>query len=299
MERSDSVFTDKNPMQLCDATVNSHKEICDKLNIFDSYVEELNKGGAKGGQKTSESCSHLLTRFLNSAARTQLAVFPLDGDLPEINEELIAQLSAKNLYVIDIASGHGAGTLSIINSIHYLRTNEEFFPTDPLDIEIHALDYSETSLDYYENLVEILRPEYKKVGITIKLHKHVVDLTSDDNIKHTVEKIKTNIGKNPQYLLTCSAISGVKQAIFQKSFARSYSYIVTQFREDNSLFFWVEPQTKGDWIKDSWQDLALEQGIDYTSDGCKIKNVRFHWSDPHTKSVLRADAEYLLMGLAS
>lgn len=286
-------------MQLCDATVESHREICRKLNIFDSYEEELTKGGAKGGEGAPESCKHLLTRFLNSAARTQLAIFPLDGDLPEINEELIAQLSAKNLYIIDIASGHGAGTLSIINSIHHLRIKEESFPTDPLDIDIHALDFSETSLSYYENLIEILRSDYLKVGITIKFHRHIVDLRSDENIKTAVENIKTSIGKNPQYLLTCSAISGVKRTVFQESFARSYSYIVTEFREENSLFFWVEPQTKGDWIKESWQELATEQKIEYPSDGCKTKNIRFHWSDPHTKSVLHADAEYLLMGLAT
>ncbi|MBK1685240.1 hypothetical protein CKO18_16940 [Rhodoferax fermentans] len=219
--------------------------------------------------------------------------------MPEINEELIAQLSAKNLYIIDIASGHGAGTLSIINSIHHLRIKEESFPTDPLDIDIHALDFSETSLSYYENLIEILRSDYLKVGITIKFHRHIVDLRSDENIKTAVENIKTSIGKNPQYLLTCSAISGVKRTVFQESFARSYSYIVTEFREENSLFFWVEPQTKGDWIKESWQELATEQKIEYPSDGCKTKNIRFHWSDPHTKSVLHADAEYLLMGLAT
>lgn len=299
MKKSESIFTDKNPMQLCNSTIESHREICCKLEIFDSYETELAKRGAKGGEGTLESSKHLLTRFLNSAARTQLAILPLEGDLPEINEELVAQLSAKNLYIIDIASGHGAGTLSIINSIHYLRTKDEAFPTDPLDIDIHALDFSESSLSYYENLIEILRPDHLKVGITIKLHKHVVNLKSDEHIKAVVENIKISIGKNPQYLLTCSAISGVQRAAFQESFARSYSYIITEFREENSLFFWVEPQTPGDWIRESWQELATEQKIEYPSAGCKTKNIRFHWSDPHTKSVLHADTEYLLMGLAT
>ena len=299
MNWTESKFTGENPMDLLVSTVRSHKDFCTTLGIFDEYKKAVRKKGHIGAKDESGSREHLLGRYLNSAARTQLAICPCHGDHFEMTQELIAQLLTQKLYVIDIASGHGAGTISIINSICHLKLVEKRFSTDPLDIEIHALDFSETSLGYYEALIEQLRPLHLSAGIAIRVVKHKVDLRNDGEIKSTVEQIKKNIGANPQYLLTCSAISGVTRKEFEKHFANSYNYIATQFRDDNSLFFWVEPRTEKNWIQKIWQGIAVKLGIKMPSEAYKSQNIRFHWADPHTKSVLPTGAEYFLLELAS
>lgn len=298
MSIKNSKFTHDSAMKIIDITVESHKEICCKLGIFDKYEDAVHSIENVGGEADGESEMHLLGRYLNSAARAQLAICSVDEELDEINFELLAQLAGGEIYIIDIAAGHGSGVLSIINGICYHRLILKDLPLDLLDVEIHALDISAESLDYYENVLEVVRETYDAAGIKTKLFKHCVNLKNDVELKSYIKNIKDSIGKNPRFLLVCSAISGVSKRVFENEFLQSYEFIAKSFAEKNSLFFWIEPSTKKCWIDGSWQTIAEEFDYEYPSKECRSLHIRFCWIDPHTDTTQNSGAQFFLMELA-
>lgn len=293
-----SKFTQESAMRIIAKTVVSHYSACSKIGSFEGYATAVSMPNNVGGDGEVDSFNHLLGRYLNSAARTQLAVCNEDDELREISDELIAQLMGGKIYVIDIAAGHGAGTLSIINSIHHHRAILGDLPTEPLDIEIHALDFSSISLDYYETILSELEPAHRAAAINVKLIKHHVDITKDEDLKIKIQQIKDAIGKNPRYLLACSAMSGVSKRIFENEFSKSYSFIASSFKENNSNFLWVEPRTKKRWINGAWKVISESVDLEYPSAQCRSCQVQFHWLDPHTHSVQSTAADFFLMELS-
>lgn len=297
-------------MTLAEHTVASHKAICSNLGIFDNYAAGLDDfGGAIGGALQDESTRHLLSRFLNSAARTQVIACIDEVDCRDIAIEVLGLLSDGHIYIIDIAAGHGAGTMSLINTICKMR-EDEILVKDALDIEIHALDFSETSLKFYEELLESLSETYQKFGIYVTLVKHCIDITNDAQVKKEIEDIKScvhtvpakAIGEDPRYLLLCSAISGVKKSIFLSEFSKSYQAIAESFKENNSTFLWIEPLSCKDWMPKYWKEFYDQLQIVPDDDDITSKHVvkqSYDWIDPHlSKKVPTTAGDYFLMNLA-
>jgi hypothetical protein len=288
----------KNEMHLVASTISSHESICSMLGIFARYVEALGVKKNIGSSTETESQHHLLGRYLNSASRTQYIACTDEADAIQIKEELLAQLLGGKLYVVDIAAGNGAGTMSLINSICELRVVSQELPRDALDIEIHALDFSQHSLSYYERIAEMLREKHLEAGITVSVKPHLLDLTKDASLKATISEVKQKIGENPRYLLICSAISGVGQETFKTHFRHSYKYIVESFQQINSTFFWVEPHTEKKWMLVWWSEfLALFRSNPLPKDNVGLR-TQYCWVDPHTKTSLDTGADFFLMGLA-
>lgn len=295
-------------MQLVDYTVASHKEICIFLGIFENYETALTTtSGVIGGELEDESKQHLLTRFLNSAARTQVIACIEDPCCEYISIEVLSLLNAGHIYLIDIAAGHGAGTMSILNTICKMR-HDETLTTDPLDIEIHALDISPHSLDFYEKLLNSLKSIYQKYAINVTFVKHQIDITNDDDLKHEIQAIKqlvadspiAGVGTDPRYLLICSAISGIKNKTFMEKFSSSYQTIADSFKAKNSAFLWIEPLTKKNWLPRYWQDFIERLGINPDHDiGDEKYMVKqsYNWIDPHVYTKINTEGDYCLMKL--
>jgi hypothetical protein len=289
-------------MELASQTSTSHKIYCSTLGIFENYTEKVSAaGGVVGGNSKQESEDHLLARYLNSASRTQAVICIEDEKCETIKLEMLFQLSDGDLNIIDIAAGHGAGTLSLLNTICDMR-NKGVLKMGALNITIHALDYSETSLTYYSEMVKILAEFYEQHGIFVSIISHLIDITSDLAVTETINLIKTTAGQDPRYLLICSAISGVSKKLFHEKFALSYETIAKGFKEKNSSFLWVEPRTKRKWMQKYWQDyfdkIDVDPDVIFTLDE-NIVQQEFAWIDPHNNvKMAESFADYLLIKLA-
>jgi hypothetical protein len=296
-------------MALAKPTVDSHRKICSRLGIFDGYEESLKEKGAVGGELEIVSTKHLLSRFLNSAARTQvLACIENDG-CRQIAIEVFGLLSEGHIYLIDIAAGHGAGTISLLNTICKLR-EDGILSTDALDIDIFALDFSETSLNFYEEMLNSLSETHREFGLRVSLVKKRIDIRKDSEVKAAIDEIRlqaagqagTTLGFNPRYLLICSAISGVEKRVFLNEFAQSYQAITESFKDGSSAFLWVEPYTKKDWMPKYWQDFYDELKVIPEDDESTSKHMvkqKYDWVDPHLATKVPTTAgDYFLMKLA-
>ena len=298
-----SRFTKDAAMEIVEITVSAHQALCETLGIFAQYDQVQNIRGHIGGKSDKESQDHLLARFLNSAARTQLPLVSQDGPLIPINEQIVAQLLTGEIYIVDIAAGNGAGVISMLNTIAKQRMKNEL-PKDLLDVHVHAIDFSELSLSYYAQQLEMLQDDYAGVGIEVSFQSHNVDMTDDGALEISISNIKNSIGSDPRFLLVCSAISGVSKKVFKESFSSSYKFIAKAFRGANSSFLWVEPQQKGHWVKDEAQAIYL--ALDESKAGELSKEIcdasmRFFWIDPHreVKEPISTGAEYYLLELAA
>lgn len=290
MEVITSKFDSSNAMAIIESTVKCHRDLCTQLNIFEKYAETVDAPGIVGGNDANQSEAHLLGRFINSASRTQLTICRIDPDLEEISLEVMSLLIEGEIYLIDIAAGHGAGTLSIINSICHLR-HEKQLGTELLTINIHAIDSSQKSLQYFGQLIEILKPIHEAVGIKVRLTTHTINLTDEAiALPAAIGEIKKTIGNNPRYLLVCSAISGVSEEKFKSEFVNSFKLITKEFQQNNSAFFWIEPQTRKEWMPKIQEEILSNS---------KSKTIRYHWHDPYLDSrTIESGACIFLMELA-
>ena len=296
-------------MALAKPTVESHKRICSRLGIFDGYEESLKEKNLVGGELEEVSTKHLLSRFLNSAARTQVLACIEDDNCRQIAIEVFGLLSDGHIYLIDIAAGHGAGTISLLNAICKLR-EDGILSTDALDIDIFALDFSATSLNFYQEMLNSLSETHQEFGLNVSLITKRIDITNDIEVKAAIEEIKLQateqagekFGINPRYLLICSAISGVEKRVFLNEFAQSYQSITESFRDDSSAFLWVEPNSKKDWMPKHWQDFYEKLKAIPEDDDSKSKQMvkqKYDWVDPHlTTKVPTTAGDYFLMKLA-
>lgn len=299
-----SKFTRDASMIIIDQTALTHQNICDTLGIFGEYRTAVSAKNNIGGSSNDECNIHFLGRFLNSAARTQLAICNDDESLLPINTELLAQLYAGKIHIIDIAAGHGAGVISILNSVCHKRKINEL-PTDLLDVHIHAIDYSPGSLDIYKQVLNALRENFGSVGIKVEFDSYNTDLINDQSLSKTISCIKQRIGDDPRFLLVCSAISGIQRAAFEKNFSGSYKCITESFSDRNSSFFWAEPFTKKHWIKEVFAKILAAifgNGLNDTVNRNKTMRdvqIRFHWRDPHINEVISTGAEFYMVELSA
>ncbi len=296
MRVTKSDFTRKKLMQIVPHTISTHKKICTDLEIFSSYDEAQHQSNNIGGDTHDDSKNHLLARYLNSAARTQIAVKDYPPAMEQIYIEIAAQLYEGNLYIIDIAAGHGAGTTSILNSICKLR-EENSLTRNRLNIQIHAIDYSIHSLEFYERIILDSKEFHEKQGINITINKHQIDITKDEELNCCINKIKVEIGNDPRFLLTTSAITGVKRCDFEAYFQKSYATLTSNFRSNNSTFFWVEPRHRKMWIENTWKILSEQEEKEYETDNANALQVDFSWEDPYNKNPIDTGAAYFLLGL--
>lgn len=298
-----SQFNESSALELLQATVNSHQEICESLGIFHKYPAAVRSRKNIGGNSPEACQLHLLGRFLNSAARVQAAVCHRDTELDNINEQIVAQMYAGELHLIDIAAGNGAGTISMLNGIWHKRIVEETLPTDRLKVSIHAIDFAPNSLGFYAQQLKQLEGKYAQAGITVAFYPWQTDLTKDADVQKTIESIRATVQGERRFLLICSAISGVSKSTFEQHFGGSFGYIAKAFKERNSTFLWIEPFTRNNWLKSAWDTLVAyihpkSNKPNTSAVSANEVKLRFRWIDPHTECTLRGEADFYLVGLA-
>ena len=91
------------------------------MGLLDSYLSQPDKPNSLGGDTTEAATDHFVWRFLNSAARAEyVCADPVGVNRPAKNL-LLEQLTDGAVQILDIAAGHGAGTLAILSFIGAMR----------------------------------------------------------------------------------------------------------------------------------------------------------------------------------
>lgn len=296
----ESKYKSDNKLILFQQTVENHKSICIELGILDKYTAALKVKKNVGGDSNEAALNHFLSRYFNSAARTQLVANCIDDNLEEISQDIIAHFLDGCLYIVDIAAGHGAGIISIINNICRLRELGEF-PLDKLKVVIHAIDFSETSLELYSKIIQLNKLKYLSLGIEVDFNSHLLNLSVDEDLSQKIDSIKKSAANNQRYFLICSAISGVGHDFFKNNFIKSYIVITKEFSTKNSDFLWVEPAVRGGWVSEEVDDIReglIDSSGNELPEVVKVK-VQFEWIDPYMNNCVPSKSEFYKINLSN
>ena len=285
------------PLQLS----NSHWSFLVKKGWQLNY--QPSSSGGVGGAHKLEAEEHVTNRFLNSAARMQFVCTDPKKEHPEVREMVLDQMASGQIFLLDVAAGNGAGTLSILALICELR-HHRIIPRFPLNVNVWSLDISPDALDFYTELLYEITPWLESLGVFVKLDLHVCDLKISGEIDEILDGFfaEAKLCQSNRFLCTISALSGVKKEGLE-TMMDSLKLIAARLSHKTrcSSWLWVEPKVEKTWlggfadaIGQTLQQIAqflrpkvlTSQISDFASASQAVRN--FQWADPHNQHLIKS-----------
>lgn len=291
----------ENTLYLPASLTNSHWNFLVKNGWQSKYQPK--SSGLIGGADKADADDHVINRFLNSAARMQFVCSDPRREHPEVRQMILDQLASGQIFLLDVASGNGSGTLAILALICELREHK-IVPKLPLNISIFGLDISPDSLNYYTELLSDITPWLQASGINVKLDLNVCNLNISGETDQILENFfnEAKISQCNRFLCTVSALSGVRQEGMQKMMD-SLKLIAARLSHKNrcSSWLWVEPKVEKTWlggfaetISQTFQQLVhffIKTSQKPEADNTQLSTQEarvFHWLDPHNAHLTKS-----------
>ncbi|NDP62411.1 hypothetical protein [Polaromonas sp.] len=277
-------------------------QLCLAKKLCDIYTDFLNeKGWLKnyqpktsgdiGGASSAQAQDHVTNRFLNSAARMQYVCIDVNNEQPKSRMMVLDQLAQGEIFILDLAAGHGAGTLSILSTICELR-DQKIIPTLPLNVNIRGIDMSPDALNYYAEILEKLKPWLATNAIYTKLTFSVCDMNISGQINEVLDDFfeEAKAKKSNRFLCTISAVSGIKKEGVERMMD-SLKLIAARLshKQKSSSWLWVEPKLEKSWLGTFVESISFtlkqifsgsSSSSDSEEDISKAPTRNFQWIDP-------------------
>lgn len=248
---------DENRLRLVAELCDAHKDFLIENNWIKNYQPK--SSGSIGGATPEDAQEHVTNRFLNSAARMQFVCTDPNKDQPDIRKMVLDQLAQGELFILDVAAGHGAGTLAILATICELRY-KGIIPKLPLNVNIRGIDISPDALNYYAILLGKLEPWLNANGINTKISFSACDLNLSGKVNEVLDEFFEEASKrgSNRFLCTISALSGAKKEGVElmmdslKLIAARLSH-----KKKSSSWLWVEPKLDKTWLSAFVETVSL------------------------------------------
>ena len=256
--------------------------------------------GAIGGMSQTEANNHFINRFLNSSARAQYVIADPDDSQPDIRDMVLDQMADGRIFILDLASGHGAGTLAMLSLLAELRI-KECIPKLPLNVHVYGIDYSADALTLYQVMHDELLPWLKTVGIEVSLGAWPCDLTIAGELNEILDDFFESARKTEtrRFLCVLSAVSGLGQEGIEK-IVSSLQLTATRLSscKNSSSWLWIEPSTTNSWFSLVWNSIRchlqrIPSAFKKKSDTFELKSSsptltnpmvrKFEWLDPYSR----------------
>jgi hypothetical protein len=290
-------------LRLPTCIVDGHRAILDANGWHGAYSPTAEASESIGGASPAEAETHFINRFLNSVARVEfVCADPLDVH-SDIREMVLDQLGEGSLFILDIAAGHGAGTLAILALISELR-REGRVPKLPLNVYIHGVDYSPAALINYQAMLAKVEPALEAQGIQVELTSAICDLRIAGEFSDELDSFFAEAQKRMTNRFFClvSAISGLgKEGMEDIHDSLKMAAARLGSKSRSSSWLWIEPRVKAGWIGKFGATISLTlQKIKYRftkkGDSYEIATAipslpnpqpqEFSWSDPYTEATV-------------
>jgi hypothetical protein len=290
-------------LHLPESLTKAHTEFLNEKGWIELYSPST--PGSIGGSSYDDAKSHVINRFLNSAARMQYVCADPRDEQPDIRKMVLDQLGDGHIFLLDIAAGNGAGTLAMLSLICELRAHSTV-PKLPLNVSILGVDYSADALNFYAELQDKIKPRLEEHGINIELNLSVCDLTIIGEFSEVLESFFMDAKKKniKRFLCLISAINGIgKDGIEQIHDSLKFAAAGLSHSKRNSSWLWVEPNSDKSWpiviadsIKHTLQKVKYKfskkgESFQIQSDIPLLENPdtrTFNWHDPHKASTTKS-----------
>lgn len=228
----------------------SYRVVLEATGLLDAALTATAQGDI-GGESAKDTAEHFTRNFSGSCGRVQLAVLDPKETLGEASNHFIRTFSGGKVALLDIPSGSGAGSATVLSAIAHLR-KESVLPRTPLDVWLVAGDKSQAALDNAERVLSALAPCLERQAIF--LHPQYViwdmlDAGSTVKLIHTWAKEHAPHDCREFFTLTANC-SGFLQheGNFKKAEAQ-LEQIIAWSAQLKSTFMWVEPSTNDATLK--------------------------------------------------
>lgn len=285
-------------LQLPVFLVNGHRDILIAHGWIGLYSPASEAFESIGGASPGEAKNHFINRFLNSAARVGFVCADPYDVHPNIRATVLDQIGEGSIFILDIAAGHGAGTLAILSLISELR-REARVPKLPVNVRIYGVDYSAPALVNYQEMLSAIAPALGEQGIQVDLTSVVSDLRIPGEFSEELDDFFAEAKKEnvKRFFCLVSAISGLgKQGM--EEIHDSLKMAAARFGSTarSTSWLWIEPRVKATWIGKFGATIALtlqkikyrftKKGDSYevASDIPHLPNPQpqeFSWLDPY------------------
>ena len=228
----------KLPNAICEA----YGRVVDQRELREMALTRVPGESPVGGLSLEETDLHFAKAFDGSCARVQLALMdPLDC-AGAASDALVRMLSGGRITLVDVPSGAGAASLSLLATIASLRA-EGVLPRLPLEVQMVGGEISAPARQLAEQMVEAVRPALAAQGITLSASFQPWDVTDDENHADLVESVNIAATTAERVLLVIANFSGflMRNGKKQAAMPQLRNLMIHCSRKRNYAV-WIEPQ---------------------------------------------------------
>ncbi len=246
----------------------AYERMIDRYRLRELATSRTEKDSPTGGVSKTETDQHFAQQFDNSAARAQLALTNVTGDVISVSNALIRAMSGNAICITDAPCGAGAATYAFLSAIAELRAHS-VFPRMRLDVSLIGAEISEHARRIASEMLEELRPYLESQAIFVEADFHSWDVTSDlsttDLITASV-RASTAMSKR---LLIVANFSGFLSIPGKLKHANPQLEELFRYSSGTgNVAVWIEPQIKfatakegllhsiGQWTTERWHRFA-------------------------------------------
>lgn len=197
-----------------------------------------------GGLTREAAEDHFAKAFDGSSARVQLVALDPKGELLQVNRALALSCLGGSLAILDIPSGAGAFSLSLLCTLAELRS-KTVMPRHPLDVTVIAGEINQSATSIAAEMYTKVREALAAQAIHVQLESVQWDVLDRASTTTLVKSFVRVAERAERRLVAVSNFSGfLKQ---ESKFKKAYPQLEEIFRYSSgtpwSTAVWLEPRT--------------------------------------------------------
>lgn len=240
----ETLFSKKDEtLKLPEMLISVWRNLLEENNLLELAKTKADKG-FEGGVSKEDTNKHLAWRYNGSCGRVILSLLDPKNELHEISNSYAKVFSGGKVMLVDLPSGSGAATISILTTLAELRKSR-VLPRIPLEVVIVAGEISETARVYFHKQLEELKPLLIEQAIWIEFDISHWDVLDKDSTSQLNIKILSRGQSCTEKLLIFSNFSGLLEN--DKKFNKAKLddiFLYNRTKNKDIDVIWIEPQRK-------------------------------------------------------
>ena len=230
-------FFSNSAIQLTDLAYSVYEGVLEEKNILDTAKNYDNKGKGSIGGQDGDAIEHFISRFQNSALRISYVSLNHKNEFDTISEWIKTTFSIGTVKFLDLCCGTGAGSVGLVSTILELRKQNNLADL-PLNIEILGADYSEKSLEYFNNIMTRLKSQLSGTSICLSHVEKIWDAKCLTSSNALIDEFITD--KNDEFFILINNFSGIASNSVEIQRTLECN-IFPRFSNKKCTLVWLEP----------------------------------------------------------
>lgn len=286
----------------------AYERLIDRYGLRVLATSRTEKDSPTGGISKAETDQHFAQQFDNSAARAQLALTNVTGDVISVSNALIRALSGNAICMTDAPCGAGAATYAFLSAIAELRAHS-ILPRIRLDVRLIGAEISEHARRIAAEMLEELRPYLESQAISVSAAFQEWDVTTKlSNTDLIAASIRASAAPIKRLIVIANFTGFLSQKGKLKDAEPQLEELFRYSSGPGNVAIWIEPQMNfaitdggvlhsiGRWATERWHRFSrvaksIGQLPPFSTSGVPFKSTLTPDMRPIRLAVIRLDLE--------